>query len=60
MAGADGGSTLAHTENVLMQQARVMGANDLFRVLMVILLVVGPLVWLARPPFSGSRQRSAH
>jgi MFS transporter, DHA2 family, multidrug resistance protein len=27
-AGFDGPSTLAHTENGLMQQARVMGAND--------------------------------
>jgi MFS transporter, DHA2 family, multidrug resistance protein len=59
-AGLDGGSTLAHTENVLMQQARVIGANDVCRVLTALLIVVLPLVWLARPPFSAARQRSAH
>jgi MFS transporter, DHA2 family, multidrug resistance protein len=59
-AGFHGASVLAHTENVVMQQARVMGANDLFRVLTLMLIVMLPLIWLARPPFSGSRQRSAH
>ncbi len=59
-AGLDGASALAHTENVLTQQARVMGANDLFRLLTLMLFVMMPLIWLARPPFAGSRQRSAH
>ena len=59
-AGFDGGSTLAHTENVLLQQARVIGANDVFRVLTALLIVMLPVIWAARPPFSAARQRSGH
>jgi DHA2 family multidrug resistance protein len=59
-AGFGGGSTLAHTENVLLQQARVIGANDVFRVLTALLIVMLPLIWVARPPFSAARQRAGH
>ena len=49
--GASGGAALAQTENVVMQQAQTMGANDLFLVFTLLLVACIPVVWLARAPF---------
>ena len=59
-AGIDGTAALAHTEQVVDLQARIMGANDLFFGMSLLVIVVVPVIWLARPPFKGIGQGAAH
>jgi DHA2 family multidrug resistance protein len=49
--GIPGVAALSTADQLITQQARTMGANDLFRGFGYVLLLLAPLVWLARPPF---------
>jgi len=49
--GIDGATALVQTDNVLMVQARVLAANDDFWFIALLLAMVVPTIWLARPPF---------
>jgi DHA2 family multidrug resistance protein len=49
--GIAGLGSLGFASNVLLQQARTLAANDLYRLFGYMFLVLMPVVWLARPPF---------
>ncbi|HTP40498.1 MAG TPA: DHA2 family efflux MFS transporter permease subunit [Steroidobacteraceae bacterium] len=49
--GVQGVAALRSAEELILQQARTMGANDLFRAFGYVFILLAPLVWLARPPF---------
>jgi MFS transporter, DHA2 family, multidrug resistance protein len=58
--GVHGDAALATTAQVLNTQALTMGANDVFRILAVLFVVLVPLVWLAKPPFRAVGTGGAH
>jgi len=49
--GITGDAAYATVSQVIQTQALTMGANDIFRLLALLFVVLIPLVWLARPPF---------
>jgi DHA2 family multidrug resistance protein len=49
--GINGDAAYAATAQVINTQALTMGANDVFRLLAVMFIVLVPFVWLAKPPF---------
>jgi MFS transporter, DHA2 family, multidrug resistance protein len=51
--GIDAPSALTYTERLVSQQARVFDANDLFLALVALPVIVLPVLWSARPPFTG-------
>jgi len=58
--GADSTAALMQTENVVMQQAQTMGANDLFLIFTALLVLCMPVIWLSRPPFRLIGSAGAH
>ncbi len=49
--GITGDAAYGTTAHVLNVQSMTMGANDIFLLLAMLLIVLVPLVWLAKPPF---------
>ncbi len=49
--GLHGDAAYAATAQVINAQALTMGANDIFRLLAMMFVVLVPFVWLAKPPF---------
>ena len=49
--GITGDAAYAATARVLEGQSLTMGANDVFLILAAIVILLVPLVWLAKPPF---------
>jgi DHA2 family multidrug resistance protein len=49
--GVQGVAALSTAEQLILQQARTMAANDLYRAFGYVFVGLAPLVWLARPPF---------
>jgi DHA2 family multidrug resistance protein len=58
--GIDGAMALAHTDEVLTVQARVLAANDDFWFIALLLAMVVPAIWLARPPFRNFISEPVH
>jgi DHA2 family multidrug resistance protein len=58
--GIDSSATLFYTENVVAQQARTLGAQDVFLAFAALIVVALPVLWLARPPFKVLGQGAAH
>ncbi len=58
--GMHGDAAYAATAQVINTQALTMGANDLFRLLAALFVMLVPLVWLARPPFRAIGMGGAH
>jgi DHA2 family multidrug resistance protein len=50
-AGATRDAALAHLDQLLNVQSYLMATNDILWASGVLLLVLAPLIWLARPPF---------
>ena len=50
-SGLAGANALAYTESVVTQQAQTLSSNDVFTTFAVLLIVLVPVIWLARPPF---------
>lgn len=59
-AGASDAGTLAYTESVLARQAQTLAINDIALLFGVVLLLLVPVLWLARPPFSGQGATTGH
>jgi MFS transporter, DHA2 family, multidrug resistance protein len=49
--GVSGDAAYATTSHMINVQAMTMGANDIFLILAGMLVVLIPVVWLAKPPF---------
>lgn len=45
-------NVLAYTEHLVTQQASTLAVNDIYSLFAVIFLLLIPVVWLAKPPFS--------
>jgi MFS transporter, DHA2 family, multidrug resistance protein len=58
--GVHGDAAYAAAAQVINTQALTMGANDIFRILAVLFVVLVPLVWLAKPPFRAVGTGGAH
>ena len=58
--GLQGAGALAKTEAVVEQQARSMGANDVFMIFAVVIWIAVPIIWFAKPPFMSAKQRPTH
>jgi DHA2 family multidrug resistance protein len=58
--GVHGDAALAATAQVINTQALTMGANDIFRMLAVLFVMLVPMVWLAKPPFRAVGTGGAH
>lgn len=59
-AGVTGDAALASTAHVLNTQALTMGANDIFRLMSILFLLLIPFLWFARPPFRAVGTGGAH
>jgi DHA2 family multidrug resistance protein len=49
--GIAGVGAFEHAGNLIMLQARTLAANDVYRIFAVVLWLLSPVVWLAKPPF---------
>jgi MFS transporter, DHA2 family, multidrug resistance protein len=58
--GITGNAAHATTARVLEGQSLTLGANDVFLTLAVVMIVLIPLVWLARPPFRPAGSGGSH
>jgi DHA2 family multidrug resistance protein len=58
--GVHGNAAYAATAQVINTQALTMGANDIFRILAVLFVMLIPVVWLAKPPFRAVGTGAAH
>ncbi len=58
--GVTGDAAYASTSHVLTVQSMTMGANDIFLILAGMLVVLIPLVWLAKPPFRAVGSGGSH
>jgi DHA2 family multidrug resistance protein len=58
--GITGDAAYAATSHVLGVQSQTMGANDIFMLLAGMLVVLIPLVWLAKPPFRAAGTGGSH
>lgn len=58
--GLSGTNAFQYIERVLTQQSLTLGMNDVFYLLGAIFFLIIPFIWLAKPPFGGSRAGAAH
>jgi DHA2 family multidrug resistance protein len=60
-AGAGGAdAALMQSQRVVMTQAQTMGANDVFLIFCVVMVLCVPVIWLARPPFKAIGSGGGH
>jgi DHA2 family multidrug resistance protein len=58
--GVTGTGALGYVDIVISNQAATMGVNDVFNLLAVMMLLLIPFVWIARPPFGARAANSGH
>ena len=58
--GVTGTGALGYVDIVISNQAATMGVNDVFNLLAVMMLLLIPFVWMARPPFGARAANSGH
>jgi MFS transporter, DHA2 family, multidrug resistance protein len=58
--GISGNSAYQYVDGIIGQQASTLAVNDVFFALACVFIFLVPFVWLARPPFAGSRGSAAH
>lgn len=49
--GFNDAQALGYVDNIVSQQATTLAANDLYTMFAVVLLLLIPLIWMAKPPF---------